>query len=147
MQFAHLKRTRNLDQGRTEYTCTQEFTYITYTDKHVCIHVFINILRHTSCLWNTIILTKADFPENLRKVTKMCRLCVCVLINKRSFEPFMCLDLVLERSQSFLFQIFFSVRNVFLNVFLFPQIFSTDYRSHANGTALIISYQPSVMNA
>ena len=26
---------------------------------------------------------------------KMCRLCVCVLINKRSFEPFMCLDSVL----------------------------------------------------
>ena len=28
---------------------------------------------------------------------KMCRLCVCVLINKRSFEPFMCLDLILVR--------------------------------------------------
>ena len=24
---------------------------------------------------------------------KMCRLCVCVIINKRSFEPFVCLDL------------------------------------------------------
>ena len=28
---------------------------------------------------------------------KICRVCVCVLINKHSFEPFMCLDLVLER--------------------------------------------------
>ena len=27
---------------------------------------------------------------------KICRLCVCVLINKHSFKPFMCLDLVLE---------------------------------------------------
>ena len=25
---------------------------------------------------------------------KICRLCVCVIINKRSFESFMCLDLV-----------------------------------------------------
>ena len=37
----------------------------------------------------------------------MIRLCVCVRINKRSFEPFICLDLVLECQQSFLFQIFF----------------------------------------
>ena len=34
----------------------------------------------------------------------MCRLCVCVIINKRSFEPFTCFDLVLERYKSFLFQ-------------------------------------------
>ena len=25
---------------------------------------------------------------------KSCKLCVCVIINKRSFEPFMCLDFV-----------------------------------------------------
>ena len=35
----------------------------------------------------------------------MCRLCVCVIINKRSFEPFICLDLVVEGEQSFLFNI------------------------------------------
>ena len=39
---------------------------------------------------------------------KSCRLCVRVIINKRSFESFMCLDLVLEHWQSFLFQIFIS---------------------------------------
>ena len=32
-------------------------------------------------------LAKGSFP-------KICRLCVCVLINKRSFEPFMCLGFV-----------------------------------------------------
>ena len=26
--------------------------------------------------------------------SEICRLCVCVIINKRSFDPFMCLDLV-----------------------------------------------------
>ena len=31
---------------------------------------------------------------------------VYVIINKRSFESFICLDLILERQQSFLFQIF-----------------------------------------
>ena len=36
--------------------------------------------------------------------------CVSVTINKRSFETFMCLDLVLERQQSFLFQILFSLK-------------------------------------
>ena len=30
----------------------------------------------------------------------------CVIINKRSFQSFLCLDLVLERLQSFLFQMF-----------------------------------------
>ena len=35
----------------------------------------------------------------------MCRLCVCVIIKKRSFEPFICLDLVVEGEQSFLFNI------------------------------------------
>ena len=33
---------------------------------------------------------EGDFPENLHRV-------VYVIINKRSFESFMCLDLVLER--------------------------------------------------
>ena len=41
---------------------------------------------------------KADYPENSR---------VVFFPNKqRSFEPFMCLDLVLERLKSFLFHIF-----------------------------------------
>ena len=35
----------------------------------------------------------------------ICRLRVCVIINKRSFEPFICLDLVVEGEQSFLFNI------------------------------------------
>ena len=42
-----------------------------------------------------------------RAVVFLSSVCVCVIINTRSFEPFMCLDLVLERYQSFLFQIFF----------------------------------------
>ena len=32
-------------------------------------------------------------------------LCVCVIISKRSFEPVMCLDLVIERQQSFVFPV------------------------------------------
>ena len=30
---------------------------------------------------------------------KICRLCVCVIINKCYFEPFMCLDLSREREK------------------------------------------------
>ena len=33
---------------------------------------------------------EGDFPENLHRL-------VYVIINKRSFESFMCLDLILER--------------------------------------------------
>ena len=41
---------------------------------------------------------KCCFSKTEEITPKMCRLCVCVLRNKRSFEPFMCLDLVvLER--------------------------------------------------
>ena len=44
-------------------------------------------------------LDKGDYPENSP---------VVFCPNKqRSFEPFMCLDIVLERLQSFLFQILF----------------------------------------
>ena len=40
---------------------------------------------------------KVSFCSLTKGITlKICRLCVCVIINKRSFEPFMCLDLVLE---------------------------------------------------
>ena len=39
-----------------------------------------------------------DSKEHLFIMTQtLGRLRVCVIINKRSFEPFMCLDLVLER--------------------------------------------------
>ena len=34
---------------------------------------------------------------------KICRLCVSVIINKRSFEPCMCLDLVIDRCYLALF--------------------------------------------
>ena len=42
---------------------------------------------------------EGDFSENLHPV-------VYAIINKHSFESFVCLDLILERWQSFLFQIF-----------------------------------------
>ena len=43
----------------------------------------------------------------MKRITpKTCRSCFCVTINKHSFESFMCLDLVLECYQTFLFQIF-----------------------------------------
>ena len=42
--------------------------------------------------------------------------CVFVLINKRSFEPFMCLDAVLDRYQSFLFQICFRIWTVCITI-------------------------------
>ena len=35
----------------------------------------------------TASVDKGDYPE-----IEICRLCVCVPINKRSCEPFMCLD-------------------------------------------------------
>ena len=53
---------------------------------------------------------RRGFPENLHRV-------VYVVINKRSFESFVCLDLILERLQSFLFLIIawgFSLMWVFL---------------------------------
>ena len=42
------------------------------------------------CLSVFCSLTKGITPKN-------CIFCVCVLKNNRSFEPFMCLDLVLQR--------------------------------------------------
>ena len=44
---------------------------------------FLTVYCRLSVVCN---LTKGITP-------KICRLCVCVIINKRSFEPFMCLDL------------------------------------------------------
>ena len=51
-------------------------------------------------------LTYYDTDTQSANKLKICRLCVCVIINKHSFEPFVSLDLVLEHQQSFLFQIF-----------------------------------------
>ena len=50
------------------------------------------IFRHFSrfnCFVSFCSLTKGITPKN-------CRLCVGVLINKRSLDPFVCLDLVLN---------------------------------------------------
>ena len=50
-----------------------------------------------------------SFCSLMKRITlKTCRSCFCVTINKHSFESFLCLDLVLECYQSFLFQIFIS---------------------------------------
>ena len=39
-------------------------------------------------------VVKVSFCSLTKGITpKMCRLCIYVIINKRSFEPFMCLDL------------------------------------------------------
>ena len=43
--------------------------------------MFINILRHTSCLWNTIISTKGDFPEKFAKSHENVQI-VCLCPNK-----------------------------------------------------------------
>ena len=40
------------------------------------------------------ILVKGEYPENLQVV------CLCVIMNKRSFETFMCLDFVLYQNAS-----------------------------------------------
>ena len=53
------------------------------------------------CLSAILWPEEGDFPNNLHRV-------VYVIINKRSFESFMCLDLILERLQSlFLFSSFY----------------------------------------
>ena len=38
-------------------------------------------------------------PNTHKKRSKICRSCVCIIINKTSFEPFMCLDLVVPYPQ------------------------------------------------
>ena len=47
--------------------------------------MFLTISLLSVILWPE----EGDFPQNLRRV-------VYVIINKRSFESFMCLDLILE---------------------------------------------------
>ena len=47
----------------------------------------VGLRFYCSVLGSFCSLTKGITP-------KMCRFCVCVIINKRSFEPFMCLDLI-----------------------------------------------------
>ena len=65
---------------------------------HLSYH--FSLFLTLSLLFNVILWPEEqDFPENLHRV-------VYVLINKRSFESFRCLDLILEHYQSFLFQIF-----------------------------------------
>ena len=55
---------------------------------------------------------EGDFPENVHRV-------VYVIINKRSFETFMCLDLLLFHSLSFVILSFLSLSVVILLVPLF----------------------------
>ena len=75
----------------------QVFIHIlSYFTSHIIFHCFS--LFHC-CLSVVLWPEEQDFPENLHCV-------VYVLINKRSFEPFMCLDLILECYQSFLFSDF-----------------------------------------
>ena len=60
----------------------------------------------TSRFWLSCVVFLSSAWKNV-DMTMMCNRCrvlknnnnkcVCVLINKRSFEPFMCFDLVLER--------------------------------------------------
>ena len=56
---------------------------ISYFASHLILHRLTLVYVSFCCL------TKVITPI-------ICRLCVCVLTSKRSFEPFMCLDLVLE---------------------------------------------------
>ena len=51
-------------------------------------------LSHVLIIFNRLTVVQMLFGSLKRDITpKICRLCVCVLINKRSFKPFMCLDL------------------------------------------------------
>ena len=56
-------------------------------------------------VFNRLTVAVMSFCSSTKGISpKICRLCVCVIINRRSFEAFMCKDLVLERWQSHLFQ-------------------------------------------
>ena len=61
-------------------------------------------LLFNCCLSVVLQLEKGDYPENLQVVFCPSKY--------RSFEPFVCLDLVLECQQSFLFQILYGFFNV-----------------------------------
>ena len=63
------------------------------------------LVSFSSCFYRLTVVWVSFFSLTKGITPKIYRLCVYVLINKRYFEPFMCLDLVLERWQSFLFQI------------------------------------------
>ena len=61
-----------------------------YFASHLIFHRFLPF----NCSLSFCSLTKGITP-------KICRLCVCILINKRSFEPFMCLDLDQNKTQKY----------------------------------------------
>ena len=70
------------------------------TEKYLSSPKKINRFSPLNCCLSVVLyLDKGDYPNNS-----------CVVVcsnNQRSFEHFKCLDLVLERQQLFLFQIFF----------------------------------------
>ena len=66
------------------------------TKQKKAIYFFIVFDRLTVVYVSFCRLTKGITP-------KICRLCIYVIIHKRSFESCMCLDLILERQQSFFF--------------------------------------------
>ena len=61
-----------------------------------------------SNVYMIVCLTKGITP-------KICGLCVCVLINERSFEPFICLDLVLF----FIFYLFLTIHFCWCNLLIY----------------------------
>ena len=80
--------------------------FIIFHRLSLIFHHFSLFVSHFSlfnCLSVVLQLDKRDYPENFAD-------CVFVLINKRSFDPLMCLHVVLERQQSFLFPIFAQLR-------------------------------------
>ena len=79
-----LERSKHI-KGSKEYLFIMTQTTIYYDTDHTICGVIPFFVSVSFCS-----LTKRITP-------KMCRFCVCVLINKRSFEAFMCLDLILER--------------------------------------------------
>ena len=80
---------------------------ISYLASHITFHCFSLI----NCCLSFCSMKMGLLP-------KICRLCVCVLINKRSFEPFMCLDLLFCGRQ-FVFWSFHSVFDLQLSLFDF----------------------------
>ena len=74
------------------------FRQVAGVDGDKTIVELVELLVSYFIVFSRLTVAQVSFCGLTKGITpKICRLCVCVIINKCSFEAFMCLDLILER--------------------------------------------------
>ena len=87
----HLLAKTNKLVRQTESNSARGEALNTTTNKLLHLSCHFSLFLTVSLLLSVVLWPEeGDFPENLHRV-------VCVIINKHSFESFLCLDLILER--------------------------------------------------